>query len=232
MLLGYFQFKETESSLCMKRKPLLPLLFWGKYAIVLRKKTKKVEKFLTAPPRSWKKHTAYLLSTAYASLALQERHTRATQQNKALKIQSSQHQAPAACTPPGAPSSGAQRFLLALAAPPESHPNAKWMQDFFCSYMVFLFHSILCYKKLSRFIEDKLSFYPLRKGPSMEVLPVVKWCNQQQKHTHVPASPGSKSKNSSRPHYTRSCSSASSRPSFVSVAVPFGSPELDKFKVQ
>lgn len=156
MLLGYFQFKETESSLCMKIKPLLPLLFWGKYAIVLRKKTKKVEQFLTAPPRSWKKHTAYLLSTAYASLALQERHTRATQQNKALKIQSSQHQAPAACTPPGAPSSGAQRFLLALAAPP-------------CSYMVFPFHSILCYKKLSRFIEDKLSFYPLRKGPSMEV---------------------------------------------------------------
>lgn len=115
-----------------------------------------MEQFLTAPPRSWKKHTAYLLSTAYASLALQERHTRATQQNKALKIQSSQHQAPAACTPPGAPSSGAQRFLLALAAPP-------------CSYMVFPFHSILCYKKLSRFIEDKLSFYPLRKGPSMEV---------------------------------------------------------------
>lgn len=219
MLLGYFQFKETESSLCMKRKPLLPLLFWGKYAIVLRKKTKKVEQFLTAPPRSWKKHTAYLLSTAYASLALQERHTRATQQNKALKIQSSQHQAPAACTPPGAPSSGAQRFLLALAAPP-------------CSYMVFPFHSILCYKKLSRFIEDKLSFYPLRKGPSMEVLPEVKWCNQQQKHTHVPGSPGSESKDSSKPHYTKSCSSASSRPSFVSVAVPFGSPELDKFKVQ
>lgn len=232
MLLGYFQFKETESSLCMKIKPLLPLLFWGKYAIVLRKKTKKVEQFLTAPPRSWKKHTAYLLSTAYASLALQERHTRATQQNKALKIQSSQHQAPAACTPPGAPSSGAQRFLLALAAPPKSHPNVEWMQEFFCSYMVFLFHSILCYKKLSRFIEDKLSFYPLRKGPSMEVLPEVKWCNQQQKHTHVPGSPGSESKDSSKPHYTKSCSSASSRPSFVSVAVPFGSPELDKFKVQ
>lgn len=150
-----------------KASPSPPLLREICYSA--EKKTKKVEQFLTAPPRSWKKHTAYLLSTAHASLALQERHTRATQQNKALKIQSSQHQAPAACTPPGAPSPGAQRFLLALAAPPESHPNAEWMQEFFCSYMVFLFHSILCYKKLSRFIEDKFPFHPLRKGPSMEV---------------------------------------------------------------
>lgn len=163
MLLGYFQFKGTESSLCMKIKALLPLLFWGKYAIILRGKNQ--ESGIIA------NHTPTELEGA---------HTRSAQLCLCFSCPSGTSRVEPSKTKPlwyNLRSTRPSRLHTA-AAPRDAcwpqlhllHPIRMWngCKNSFPSTQSSSFHLML-QKKLSGFLEEKFLFNPLRKGPSMEV---------------------------------------------------------------